>query len=312
MLNSVNLKIADTVIRMQSGFPIKPLSEEDLKLESPERFNSFFYKGGRKPDILIDIKVVKKLPKFSGKVIFITTHFQDGSENWRLLKRGSAYIYKSPLDEKKQVAVVSKDFKRADVYLLPKRSKDFVWETSDIIYDFLQVLLINYFAFHKKGIFTHSAGIRDIDDRGYLFNGKSGAGKSTTARIWYKHSKAKVLNDDRIIIRKMKGKFFIYGSPWHGDFSDYLVSRSDSALLDKIFFIHHAKLNRVQPIEESEAFSLLYPNLFPTFWDKSCLENIVSFSLDLIKNIRCLKMGFVNNKNIISFIRKQKGGLSNV
>lgn len=305
MEHKVNFKIADTVILMQSRFSQEHLTEEEQKLQVAERFDNFFYKGSQRPDILIDIEVVDKLPKVSNtKPVFITYHFQDKSENWRLLKKGDTYIYKSPLEDKKQVMLVSKAFDKVKAYLLPKNNKDKVWNTSDIIYDFLQVLLINYFARRNQGIFTHSVGIKDLDGSGLLFAGKSGAGKSTTARIWHKHSKAMVLNDDRIIVRKLKGEFFIYGSPWHGEFSDYLASRIESAPLKRILFIHHFPKNIATRISPKPAFNLLYPALFPTFWDKQCLGNIASFCDDLVRNVDCFSLGFVNNETIINFIRE--------
>jgi hypothetical protein len=151
-------------------------------------------------------------------------------------------------------------------------------------------------------------GIKDVDGGGLLFAGESGAGKSTTARLWHKHSKAMVLNDDRIIVRKVNGKFFIYGSPWHGEFSDYLTSRIDSAALKRIFFIHHSPKNIAIQISPKPAFNLLYPALFPTFWDKNCLGNIAAFCDDLVKNVPCYSLGFVNNEKVINFIRRCKNG----
>ena len=113
-----------------------------------------------------------------------------------------------------------------------------------------------------------------------------------------------VLNDDRIIVRKNDGKFFIYGAPWHGEFGDYLASRIDSAPIDKLFFIHHAPRNNVRHIREKEAFNSLYPAIFPTFWDKGCLENIVSFCQDLVEGTPCFSLGFVNDRRVIDFVRR--------
>ena len=301
----VNLKIADTVILMRSDFPLARLSVEEQKSQAAQRFCNFIYTGRQKPDILIDIEIVDKLPEFSrAKPVFITYHFQDNSENWRLLKQGSGYIYKCPLADKRQIMVVNKTFDRVKAYLLPKKDKGKSWNISDLIYDFLQVLLINYFARRKSGIFTHSVGIKDVDGSGLLFAGKSGAGKSTTARLWHKHTKAMVLNDDRVIARKVNGTFFIHGSPWHGEFSDYLLTRIESAPLKKIFFIYHSPKNTAALIPPGKAFNLLYPALFPTFWDKECLENIAAFCEDLVKHVSCYSLGFVNDKKVIGFIRK--------
>lgn len=292
---------------MQSDFMLEQLTKDKQERQASERFKNFFYGGKETPHILIKVEIVNKLPKIrKAKPIFITYHFQDGSENWRLLKKDSSYIYKSPLEDRKQVMLVNKSFDKVTAYLLPKKNKGWVWSISDIIYDFLQVLLINYFALNKKGVFTHAIGIKDLDGKGLLFAGKSGAGKSTTARLWHKHSRVMVLNDDRVIVRKTNDKFHIYGSPWHGDFSDYLAARIESAPLEKLFFIHHASKNTIRPISQKEAFYLLYPALFPPFWNKEYLENIISFCQDLIESLPCYRFGFVNNKEIIGFVRKTK------
>ncbi len=325
MLTKVKLKIADIIIRIESSFALKRLTTREERLQHNERFKNFFYRGKEKPNIIINVEIVNKLPRI-GKLdpLFVTYHFQDGSENWRWLKKDNSYIYKCPLEAKQQLMLVNKTLDKVTAYLLPKDrkqrtenrgqkiesrrqgEKEFVWEISDIIYDFLQVLLINYFAHKKEGIFTHAVGIKDLDGKGLIFLGKSGAGKSTAARLWYKNSKAMVLNDDRIIVRKLNGKFFIYGSPWHGAFSDYLKSRIESAPLERLFFIHHSLKNKAKRISEKDAFNLFYPASFPTFWDKDSLENIISFAWDLIKSVPCYSLGFVNNKRVIEFVRKIK------
>lgn len=305
MSTIIKLKIADIIIELQSKFGLEPLTKEEQRRRVAERFNNFFYNGREKPHIRIKVKITDELPKIHKvKHVFTTYHFQDGSENWRLLKKDGAYIYKNPLKDKRQLMLINRSFDRITAYLLPKKHKGRVWRIDDIIYDFLQVLLINYFALHKKGIFVHSIGVKDLDGKGLLFAGKSGCGKTTTAKLWHSNSKAMVLNDDRIIVRKFNGKFFIYGSPWHGEFSDYLYSKIESAPLEKLFFIHHAPKNIAREISQKKAFNLLYPALFPTFWDKENLENVVSFCESLIKHIPCYSLGFVNNKKVIGFVRK--------
>lgn len=305
MKTEIKLSIAGTIISLRSQSPLERFTQKEKKVQRLERFDNFFYHGRGKPQITVRIQIVEKLPQVnSAKNIFITRHFQDGSENWRLLSCKKGYVYKSPLETKEQVMFINNHFNRVVAYLLPSEKKGKVWQVEQIIYDFLQVLLINYFSRRNEGVFVHSIGVRDLGARGFLFAGKSGAGKSTTARIWHKHSQAMVLNDDRIIVRKQKGKFFIHGSPWHGAFSDYLSSRIESAVLEKLFFIHHAPQNCVRRIRSKEAFKLLYPSLFPPFWDKECLENTVSFCTELVNSVPCYQMGFVNDKNIIPFVRE--------
>jgi hypothetical protein len=278
--------------------------EEEQGGVHPERFKNFLYESNSKPDIIVDIKIVPELPQFvGGEGIFVTYHPDNHSESWRLLKKKSYYIYKSVIKNKQQLVLVNKRFNKATVYLLPSKKEDNAWTIGDILYDFLQVLLINYFSLEKSAVFVHSIGVKDLNGKGLLFAGKSGAGKSTTARLWHKHSGAMVLNDDRIIVRKLEGKFFIYGSPWHGEFGDYLDSRIESAPLEKLFFIHHAPKNILTRLCAKEAFQQLYPVLFPVFWDKRSLENNISFCQELVDNVKCFKFGFKDNKDIIDFVR---------
>lgn len=317
-MSRLKLNIAGVIIQLESRSVREKFFSEELEFMFPERMESFFYHGRRGADIQIGVRLVKDLPPVSGRRVFLTTHFQDESRNWRLLKGKNGYIYESLLKEKRQVMFINKRFDRITAYLLPKkmwgissrqkeeflrRYKGMVWSPEDIVYDFLQVLLINFFAIRKLGVFTHSVGIKDTSGDGLLFAGRSGAGKSTMARIWHKHSRSKVLNDDRVIIRKTNGRFMIYGSPWHGDFSDYLVSRVDHAPLEKLFFIRHSRRNALRPLKRTTAFRFLFPALFPTFWDKGCLEKIAAFCQDLLKKTRCYDLGFVNTKEVIAFIR---------
>ncbi|MFC1804983.1 hypothetical protein ACFLZ3_04065 [Candidatus Omnitrophota bacterium] len=304
-MTSIKLKIADIIIELKSKFRLKPYSKYEKRKRAPERLKNFFYHGKKKKaDIKITVNIVDRFPKIEKtRPVFITCHFQDGSENWRLLKKGDTYVFQSPLKTKNQLMLISRDFDRVTAYLLSGEDRAKAWRPEDIVYDFIQVLLINYFALHKKGIFVHGAGLKDINGSGLVFAGKSGAGKSTTARIWHRFSRAMILNDDRIILRRQNGEYFIYSSPWHGDFSDYLCSAKGRAPLQRLFFIRHAPDNHARRITQKEAFRQLYPALFPTFWDKQKLENIVSFCQQLINRVPCYALGFRNNQKVISFVR---------
>jgi len=317
---TIKLRIADIIIKMQSEFFLQPL---DFKDKADFRFRNFIYKGKKIPEIIIDVDIVRKLPKFpDAKNVFITYHFQNGSENWRLLTQGSSYIYRSHLEDKRQVMVVNRDFNRVQAYLLAKNEKlvfdekgkkifkkykGFFWNVSDIIYDFLQVLLINYLAITKKdGIFVHGMGVKD-NKCGFLFAGKSGSGKTTLAKIYYKYpAKSIVLNDDRIIVRKLGNRFYIHGSPWHGDFSDYLASRIERARLKGILFLRKAKTNSLKSISMGSAFKYLYPAMFPTFWDRKGTETITLFLTELLSKITTFRLKFKKDKSVIKFIREAK------
>jgi hypothetical protein len=299
IMNRIPLQIAGTIIHLESSFPMARFTTGERKYRLEERFTDFFYRGSAEPDIRIQIDLVNRLPVVSGETIFITNHFIDGRENWRLLKQGETYYYK----ETRKLMRINRNFDTADASLKIGKVRGPVWDTTDILYDFLQVLLLHYFALRKSGILAHAVGIRDIDGQGILFAGESGAGKSTLARIWRYHSRAAIINDDRIIVRKTGNGFAIHGTPWHGDFDDYLESRRERAPLKAIFIIRHAPENSVRGLTEKEAFKMLYPALFPTFWDQTCLNHIVSLTLGMVHRVPCFSLGFVKDEKIIDFVR---------
>jgi hypothetical protein len=305
MKTSVRLKIADVVVEMSSMFPLERFNSDEQRVAASERFRVFYYGGKRRPDIRIRVEVAERLPDVSGETVFVTNNYLDaGRENWRLVRTLAGYAYLCSLDLKQQVVIVNRSFTRGTAILLSKPAKGAVWNPSDIIYDFLQVLMIHFLAKRRTGIFAHGCGLRDTDGRGFLFAGRSGSGKSTLAEIWHRHSKARVLNDDRIIVRKRAGRFFIYSSPWHGDYADYLVSDPGGGPLDACFFIRHGSgRNLARRCEGASAFTEMYTGMFPPFWDRGCLVNISSFARDLTAAVPSFRLGFVKDKGVIGFTR---------
>jgi hypothetical protein len=70
----------------------------------------------------------------------------------------------------------------------------------------LDELLIMHRLTQEKAIELHGCGIVRADGSGNLFVGHSGAGKSTTTRLWTAREDVEVLSDDRIIVRRDEGR----------------------------------------------------------------------------------------------------------
>ena len=87
----------------------------------------------------------------------------------------------------------------------------------------------------------HASGV-NYSGKGYLFSGVSGKGKSTMAKLWDNHG-AKVIHDDRLIIRNTGNGYRMYNTP---------VYNNDEPLdspLNKIFIIEHGTENRLIPLK---------------------------------------------------------------
>ncbi|TET41088.1 MAG: hypothetical protein E3J63_02515 [Elusimicrobia bacterium] len=108
-----------------------------------------------------------------------------------------------------------------------------------------------------------------------------------------------ILSDDRMIIRKKNARFWIYGTPWHGDARVY---SPETAHLEKIFFLKHARKIMLKKLSPVEATSRLIVCSFPTFWDKKGMEFTLRFCAELVKKIPCYELGFVPDESILDFV----------
>lgn len=218
---------------------------------------------------------------------------------WSLYSNASNYIlnfYSSDFGSTPyKIAVISKDFKSGDIYI-DYKAQD-LYFSNPLDYPFDELLMIHLLS-SGKGVVAHSCGIK-INNRGLLFVGSSGKGKSTIANIFKSVKGAVILNDDRVIIRKIGSRFWIYGTPWHGDAR---ICSQEKAALGKVFFIRHAEDNIIKQLKSLEAASYLIASSFLPFWDKKGMEFALRFSSNLAKNIPSYDFGFVPDKSILEFI----------
>ena len=147
-----------------------------------------------------------------------------------------------------QIVVLEPDLQRGDIYCVGD-----VWARDDgpqsaLGYPLEEVLAINLLA-RGRGVLLHACGVCD-DGRGMLFAGTSGAGKSTMASLWEEREGVTVLSDDRVIVREREGRFWAYGTPWHGDAR---VLSPEAAPLEQIFLIQHANEHCPIPLKPVDA-----------------------------------------------------------
>jgi hypothetical protein len=163
-------------------------------------------------------------------------------------------------------------------------------------YPLAEVLMICLLA-QGRGLMVHACAIDDVG-HGYLFAGNSTHGKSTMAHLW--RDKACVLNDDRIVLRKHEGKFWMYGTPWHGD---YTGVAPQGIPLEKVFFLSQGDVNSIRSVEGAFAASKLLTRCFPPLWHEDGMSFTIDFCAQLVNVIPCYELGFVPDKDIVDFVR---------
>ena len=130
----------------------------------------------------------------------------------------------------------------------------------------LDELLIMHRLTQEKAIELHGCGIVRPDGTGNLFVGHSGAGKSTTTRLWTAREDVEVLSDDRIIVRRetvaKTERMRMYGTPWHGE---AMYASPRSAPLARIFILEHGHGNVITRLSPSQAVAELFARSFVPF-----------------------------------------------
>jgi len=54
---------------------------------------------------------------------------------------------------------------------------------------------------------------------------------------------------------------------------------------------------------EFTSFFSIRDRRFPTFWDRTCLNHIVSLTVGIVRHVPCFSLGFVKDEKIIDFVR---------
>lgn len=161
-----------------------------------------------------------------------------------------------------------------------------------------ELLMVHYLT-RGHGILLHACGI-ELGGRGILFAGHSGAGKSTMARLLKDSGNIPILSDDRIIVRKKGGVFWMYGTPWHGE-EEFASPRG--CPLDRIYFINHARENTIRDTNAIGAISKLLTCSFPPFWNQEGMNFTLDLLAELSNRVPCLELGFLPDRDIIQFIK---------
>ncbi len=173
----------------------------------------------------------------------------------------------------------------------------------------LDELLIMHRLTQERAIELHGVGIVGPDGASNLFVGHSGAGKSTTARLWTSLHKVDILSDDRIIVREhpvrqhpirehpghqsnptdAATQIYMYGTPWHGEAHFALPQR---APLQRIFVLEHGHGNVLTRLSRSQMVAELFARAFVPFHRHEYVDHALAFLERVADSVPCYHYSF--------------------
>ena len=212
--------------------------------------------------------------------------FFDSGQSWSMFRDNQEYwiafhppTFKQPL----WLAVTNPDFSEVTVYcsdkLVSKKNGETVLSTP-VRYPLDQILLM-YILAQRGGVLVHAAGI-EISGQGFIFPGKSGAGKSTVAKQFAACGQPGLLSDDRMAVRKVDGILRAFGTPWPGEAK---IAVNKSVPLAGMFFIEHGSKNAIKEINPQAALERLLPVISVPWYDQETFPKILVFCEELIYRV---------------------------
>jgi len=257
------------------------IKEESIRERILDHYRNFLSNGEKKE---IEIKFYNKSFLFPSGIKFIVN-----TRSWEYLKDRDKFYFRFPRGENSSVAVIRQDFKKVEFFSPDKDGQLLLYLFPELLYS----LILPEF----RGILLHACGIK-MKNRIFVFLAPSEGGKSTIAKLALKKGLT-ALNDDRIILRKIKGKYFAFGNPWHGEVK---ITSSDYGEIEELFFLEKAKRNYIQRIFKKDMFMQIIRNSFYLKEDKESLRKIVEIVLDIVDNINGYIFGFKPDLKIWKYL----------
>lgn len=284
------LEVARIGLRVETGDPSVRIIAE------PAHVPFLVDRGGSDcASVILEARSGRAAKRRTGKMIF------DTGSVWRLEEIGDNHLltFRSPLFGQEPYLSVEfdRDYHQGRGDTLRGGPVLAGGELHPFVYPFDEVIFLARLA-RGRGVLVHSCGL-SMGGRGILFLGTSGAGKSTTARLWKARGGVTILSDDRIAIRRDGEGYRIHGTPWHGEAG---FEAPTSVPLDAVFILDQAPRNRVIDIAPSAAVAQMMVRAFPAMWDQQGLEFAVRFLAELAERVPVRRLQFLPEPSAVECV----------
>jgi hypothetical protein len=267
-------------------------------------------------DIVIRVEWSASLAPTHRRKIF------DSGTTWRLYQseEGFQFDFRAPVfGEAPYKRLLADDhFTRTTLQISEESFANVSYAAEPLAYP-VDELLIMHRLTQERAIELHGVGIVGPGGIGNLFVGHSGAGKSTTARLWTSLHHVEILSDDRVIVRedtvredpvrevsarddKAKlghGGMRMYGTPWHGEAHFALPQ---SAPLQRIFVLEHGQGNVLTRLTRSQVVGELFARSFVPFHRHEYVDAALSFLERVADTVPCYRYSFEPDERAVEKI----------
>lgn len=156
-------------------------------------------------------------------------------------------------------------------------------------------ILFHYATLQGDAVMMHSSCVFD-GEKGRLFSGFSGAGKSTISGLWVK-SGATMINDDRVIIRHEEDAYYVYNTPM------YYADVPKRTRLDAVYLISHAPENKMTQRTGASAVTGIMAFSIQNNYDARFVQHHLTFFSEMCQSVPVYDLGFVPDESVVRFVK---------
>jgi hypothetical protein len=285
-----------------ASFRIRFEESEKMELLPDKRFSAFLASSESDADVTIRVSRLKFEMPDSAVKVFDAPLIEE--ENGRVVLSGKPFwcVWKDA--ESTIVEVFSPDGSGEKMLVMKDDSN--VWNlfmnstenaVDPLLYP-LDGLILYYLTSGKGAIMVHASAV-SYKGKGWLFSGRSGNGKTTIAKLFDSQG-IEVIHDDRVILVKKKGRWFIYSTPV------YLNDVPRNAPLDHIWLIEHGKSNVSVPVEGAIATAMVLSNCIQQTWAGEAAEAMLTAIEGVTSMTQVSHLSFVPDANICNYLIYRK------
>ena len=154
--------------------------------------------------------------------------------------------------------------------------ESFCYSNNSFFHVALEEVLLRF-----HGLILH-AYLVDVDGTGILFTGPSGIGKSTQAELWAREKHARILNGDRVILRRTDEGWRAYGSPYAGS-SGYW--RNESTTPKAVVILDQSRENQIKRPAPRQCFQSIWTGLILNTWNPQFVNQASSMAQRLMEEL---------------------------
>lgn len=137
-----------------------------------------------------------------------------------------------------------------------------------------------------QGFITHASSLIR-NGKGYIFPGKSGAGKTTITRLT---EDSILLSDEVSLIKKSNDQFKIFGTPFWGELA--IGGMNTSINLDKVLFPIQDGNNYLKELKPLQALENLLPNVIFYYKDSELEKELFELCYEFVNSVPQYELHF--------------------